>query len=629
MGSKKAQDEYIKLASSTGVLHSAFYDANGSLRSMDEIAGLLQNSMKGMGDAQRQAALNTMFGSDAIRAGSILYKEGAKGVDAMATAMSKIKADDVAAAKMNTLNGTIEQLTGSMETAKISMGQALLPALRKLAIAVQGGVDAFNKLSPGMKSFIAISGAVAAALALIVGPLMLLIGFIPQIVAGFAVIGPLISGAFTAALGPIGLVIAAIAAVVAGVVLIVQNWGSIKGFFADLWGGISSTFSKAWESISSGISSAWEGISNTTSTVFQGIAKFFTDIWNDIVKFHVDTWNALSSAAKIAFDALVNIIKPILDGLKLFFTGIWEVIKNIFAGALLLLINLVTGNFTELSKNAQAIWNNLKEAFGKIWEGIKQVFSGAVTVLKTILTATWEAITSTASSAWNGFKNIVSDLVTATVTTVKNIWNGTITWFKELPGKLYNIGSDMFTKMRDAVTSTVTTVKDAIVTGMTVAIDWLKQLPAQMLQIGKDMITGLVNGIKNMIGSVGTAISDLANSITDSLKDALDIHSPSRVMKKLGEYTGQGFALGISGTIPNVKNKAQSMADAASSILSSSSAPSVGLGAGNSSVTTNNLDGMFAGANFHVRSDNDIKLLARELWSMTQQSSRGMGGARG
>ncbi|MNH78571.1 Phage-related minor tail protein [compost metagenome] len=632
-------DEAKKMAEANGWLYSSFYNANGSLKSMAEISDLLTKSMSGLNDMQRQAALETMFGSDAIRAGSILYKEGAKGIDEMATAMGKIKADDVAAAKMNTLNGTIEQLSGSIETAKISIGQALLPALRKLATVVQGGVDAFNNLSPGMKSFIAIGGAVTAALMLIVGPLLMLIGFIPQIVAGFTMVGTALKALtaiqwlYNAALdaNPIGLVIIALAALAAAAIVVIKNWEPISQFFVDLWGSIASVFKGAWEAISSGMTSAWEAISSTTTTVFQSISSFFTEVWTGIISFLTDTWAAISNAAKIAFDGLVNIIKPILEGLKLFFTGIWEVIKNIFGGALLLIINLVTGNFTELSKNAQAIWNNLKDAFGKIWEGIKQVFSGAVNLLKTILSGAWEAITSTASAAWSGFKTIVSDLVTGTVEVVKNIWNGTITWFKELPGKLYNIGSDMFTKMKEAVTSTVTTVKDAIVTGMTAAIDWLKQLPNQMLQLGKDMIMGLVNGIKNMIGSVGNAISDLANSITDGIKSALDIHSPSRVMKKLGEYTGQGFAIGIGNTVSSVRQKANDMAAAASSALNGTMVPSVGgIGSGSGSGgDTYNLDGMFAGANFHVRNDNDIKLIAKELWGMTQQSSRGMGGARG
>lgn len=628
LGSARAEKYYKSLAMANGILTSTFYDQSGSLKDLNQIADILQDSMAGLTDAQRQQYMYTLFGSDAIRASNILFKEGSEGVDAMAEAIGKIKSADVAATKMDTFNGALEQLKGSLETAKIAIGSSLVPALRSLATIVQQGVDMFNNLSPEMKNFIGIALAVAAAVKLIVGPVLMFVGSLPDIAAGLTLLGSKMSAVFTALTGPIGLTILAIAAVAAGVYLVIRNWEPIKEFFTNLWGGITSVFSSAWEGITSGISGAWEAVSGTTTSVFKAIASFFTEVWTGITSFLTNTWTTISNAAKTAFEGMANLIKPILEGLKTFFTGIWEVIKNLFAGSLLLILNLVTGNFTELSKNAQAIWNNLKEAFGKIWDGIKQVFSGAVNLLKTILSVAWDAITSAASAAWSGFKTVVTNLVTGTVEVVKNIWNATITWFKELPGKLYTIGADMFNRMKEAVTTTVTTVKDAIVTGMTAAIDWLKKLPAMMLQIGKDMIMGLVNGIKNMIGAVGDAISDLADSITNGVKDALDIHSPSRVMKKLGEYTGQGFALGISNTISNVKSKAQNMADAASSVLSGASVPTVG-NMGGGSATSYNLEGMFAGANFHVRNDNDIKLLARELWSMTQQSSRGMGGARG
>jgi hypothetical protein len=55
--------------------------AAGELELADaaEIAGLLQSSMKDLTDAQRLQSMETLFGSDAIRAANILYKEGADG----------------------------------------------------------------------------------------------------------------------------------------------------------------------------------------------------------------------------------------------------------------------------------------------------------------------------------------------------------------------------------------------------------------------------------------------------------------------------------------------------------------------------------------------------------------------
>ncbi len=59
---------------------SAFFNADGSIRSMSEIAGVLKKALSGMGAAQRSMALETIFGTDAIRAGNVFVKEGAEGI---------------------------------------------------------------------------------------------------------------------------------------------------------------------------------------------------------------------------------------------------------------------------------------------------------------------------------------------------------------------------------------------------------------------------------------------------------------------------------------------------------------------------------------------------------------------
>lgn len=231
----KIAKEYDTLAQYSGFASSAFYDVNGNLKSMDQIAGLLQNSLKGLNSEQRQNALNTMFGTDAIRAGNILYKEGAKGIKGMAAAMDKVKAADVAKKKMDNFKGAVEQLKGSLETAGISIGNALLPALKTVTSWVQRFVDWFNNLSPSMQHFIAIGGLVTTVLFGIgttigvllagIGGFITAIGTISGSLAGAGGLAAAASGAtgalagggglaaaLSAITGPIGWTIAAVAA---------------------------------------------------------------------------------------------------------------------------------------------------------------------------------------------------------------------------------------------------------------------------------------------------------------------------------------------------------------------------------------------------------------------------------
>jgi hypothetical protein len=218
----KIAKEYDKLAKYSGFASSAFYDNNGNLKSMSEIAGTLQKALKDLNSEQRQNALQTMFGTDAIRAGNILYKEGAKGIKDMASAMNKIKASDVAKTKLDNLKGTIEQLKGSLETAAISLGEALLPAIKAVTQVVQGMVDKFNSLPTPVQHFIAIAGGVAVVLGAIVtaagflligiGGLMESVGALGLSIAAAAEtaggFGALLAGIAT---GPVGIIVGALA----------------------------------------------------------------------------------------------------------------------------------------------------------------------------------------------------------------------------------------------------------------------------------------------------------------------------------------------------------------------------------------------------------------------------------
>lgn len=100
---------------------SAFFDANGSMKSMAEIADLLQDRLKGLTKEQQLTYLNAMFGSDAIRGGMILMREGAKGVKDMYDAMSKVTAADTAAVMMDNLKGSLNELSSAWENLTIKL----------------------------------------------------------------------------------------------------------------------------------------------------------------------------------------------------------------------------------------------------------------------------------------------------------------------------------------------------------------------------------------------------------------------------------------------------------------------------------------------------------------------------
>lgn len=72
-------------------------------------------------------------------------------------------------------------------------------------------------------------------------------------------------------------------------------------------------------------------------------------------------------------------------------------------------------------------------------------------------------------------------------------------------------------------------------------------------EIGVFIIEGLKEGMSGKIGSIIETISEIANSIIDTIKDILDIHSPSKVMIAIGGFIVAGLIKGILDAFPDVK----------------------------------------------------------------------------
>lgn len=129
---------------------SRFFDQSGEVKSLAEVADLLQGALAGMGREQQIATLQTLFGTDAIRAAAIVAGEGAAGVNEFSTAMGAIDAEDVAAQRLDNLAGDFEQLGGSIETLLIKGGTPFNTWLREL---VQAGTAATDWLADPPEGF--------------------------------------------------------------------------------------------------------------------------------------------------------------------------------------------------------------------------------------------------------------------------------------------------------------------------------------------------------------------------------------------------------------------------------------------------------------------------------------------
>ena len=135
---------------------------------------VVETALGGMSAEQRNATMNTLFGSDAVRAASVLYEQGAAGIEAWETKVADAGyASRVAAVQTDNLAGDVERLGGSLETALIGSGSAANGVLRALTQTADGALGVFSDMPGPVQGAATGVGALAGAASLASGAFLL------------------------------------------------------------------------------------------------------------------------------------------------------------------------------------------------------------------------------------------------------------------------------------------------------------------------------------------------------------------------------------------------------------------------------------------------------------------------
>ena len=140
--SKEAQKKFDELGISA-------YDAQGEFIGLAEFSGVLQEKMAHLTPEARNAAMGVMFGSDAVRASTILYNQGAEGIQGWIDQVDDAGyAAQTAAIMQDNLAGDLEKLGGAFDTVFIQSGGSANDVLRVLTQSLETVVDVVGKI-PG------------------------------------------------------------------------------------------------------------------------------------------------------------------------------------------------------------------------------------------------------------------------------------------------------------------------------------------------------------------------------------------------------------------------------------------------------------------------------------------------
>lgn len=339
----------------------------------------------------------------------------------------------------------------------------------------------------------------------------------PELVSKIAIATTAILG-LGVAIGAIGVIIPAI---VSGVGVLVSVFGAIGSFVSMISSAVSavSAFGAILASLGFPVTAVVAGI---TALVVAGVALYKN--WDEIKAKAVQVFQSLpapvqqmASNIKSIFDGLASGVKAVYGGLGSFLSKAFDV-----------LIPVWTAQFNLAKTVAMGAFDFIKGYIGAWVASTKAILTAGLTVFASVFNAGFALIKNAFTTTFNVIKALVR-------------------------GDMQGVASAIRTGLTNAV-SIIRTMIGNIVGAF-------KNLGSQLLQAGRDAIQGFINGVKGKMSEALNVARDMANKVYQTVKSALDIHSPSRKMKKLGKHTAEGMAQGIKKATPKAVKQAKKMAD--------------------------------------------------------------------
>lgn len=313
-------------------------------------------------------------------------------------------------------------------------------------------------------------------------------------------------------------IIAVVALLVARIVLVVEHWNEIKDAASACWEGVKS----AWGNVTDFFKGIWNSIVSSVTGLWNNIVSIFTTIKN----FFVGIWNSMYTVVSTFWGAIWNTISPIV-------MAIWNLISTIFTIIWTIISTIMQGIFHVISNVWNVIYNAVSGVLISIWNIITSIWNSIYSAVSGVLSSIWDAV----SSIWNSIYNAISGVLSSIFSTVSSIWNSIFSAVRNKVVEIYNNVKDKFTEI----------------------LNYLSGLKDKFLQKGHEMIDGLITGIADKINGVTSKIKELGEKAVGAIKQFFNINSPSKVMRELGNFTFEGFNLGLADQINAIKNTSLNM----------------------------------------------------------------------
>lgn len=504
-------------AIAVGDMSVQVYDAEGNMRSLNDILGDMNTAMDGMTAEEKNNIISKIFNkTDLASVNALLANTGDTWDDLQDSITNSAgAAQQMADTQLDNLQGQLTLLKSALEGLAISIGQILMPYIKSIVSHIQSFVDWLNNLDERTQKIIVTVALVVAA----IGPVLIIVGkvissvgtimtIIPKIVSLMGTVKTAMAGLnATMAANPIGLIITAIGLLVAAFIYLWNNCEGFREFWINLWEKVKEIAVTVWNGIKDFFQAAWDAIKSTAETVWNGIKDFFTGIWEGIKNTVSTVMNAIHTVISTVWNAIKTVFETVFNAIKTVVTTYFNIYKTIIETVLNVIKTVVT-----------TVMNAIKTVITTVWNAIKTAVETVVNAIKTAVTTAWNAISTTTSTIFNTVKTVISTVWNAIKTAVTTIVNAIHTAISTAWNAVKTTTSTVF----NAVKSVVTSVWNGIKTAIMNVVNTIKSGISNGFNAIKSTVSNIVNGIKNTISNVFNTIWSTVSGIVNKLKSVFN-----------------------------------------------------------------------------------------------------------
>lgn len=469
------------------------------------------------------------------------------------------------------------------------LGATAVPALAAFGIVVGGLAAVFGtfgqKLQTSMTGIIAFSGSVSV-LALAMTPLAstgtegaIAMAAFGVVVAGlvviFATFGTALNAAIPAMLAfgatilMVGEGMNLASSFIDALVPLIQQLGDTFQTVGETIGDVAESIGEAIKTVGEGIATVVDSITGGLSNILQSIA----DIISSIGQSAKDAGTGFKSVAEgigmIAALSLIDIVKS----LGAVATGISTISKKgkdlpeVAAGMQQLMSALVMASaaITVFVAGMQQI-STISTVASTSLSAVQAAFNGFVIVPPDVspMTAAFASITAAAlamvpklnnagqqagQGLAKGLESGSRSAEKATTTAVRSITNET----QKLVPQMTNSGKQAANGFSVALQSGYARALSLSRNAVSSILSALRGAQSGAYSAGYNIGAGLANGMAASLGRVQSIATQLAAAAERAIRAEAQIHSPSRVTDKLGQYFGEGWVEGIKSMARDAK----------------------------------------------------------------------------